>query len=771
MGDANVRRPVATRFEHGVDFGLLVHKSPFMADDRDPLVLSNYIFELLEVNPGVAGFLIQLHPDDVDAVVESVTAHAEKGAGTKTTLYVGQEEEEVEEVEEEEEDAGGVGAGGRKEKPHNPLMISVQKVRIRPGKGKGQSDGWFPQPLTHNTRRVCTDDPENKLPMHSLCPTREWEREWYGVTTPNIVAGQGVILFPFGATPPLIGEAEEVVAAEPLGAFNRDPNDLVQTVGGKLVVNHLLEHDFLSAVQLQSLLDDLDRVPLSEKAPIFNENPPIVGRPQDSGTRRTMYGNYGGANHHRHNPHKLHDLPVLKRVADRVLETAKKTVVGGVGWSCTILDMAEISSYDHTPQHLHRDAPPYTIPEGTLIVNCLIMLTHNHEEEDGSHFLFVPSSSSGFPDPWVERAVPFKRGTAFFFNALDVHRGSGIPKASPTGVSHPRLMAFFAIELTVGGNLRFPNLHVTQSIKRPQFLTCTVILTGDGKGMQAMGGAGSKCWLCKDPNGIVEQMGVESTSRWGSFLRSVTPDRRPGDYQHAACRILNGIAKRIETTLQALPPSTPGKAQALAALQAFKQALKDETAGIPLRERLPSASRATEKDFDLTSTKVFLTSPPFQRQFVECLKEHVPTVRTPGGPMLWVVVHVMVKCIEGLYELWRVRELYTLTQVERHRALTTKFSKAWGDSGWSPTRWIHWCLAHSTFFAEKWRNIFQFSSIPTEYRHGPYKRRLKNCFKGWSLVRPSMSLRHMHHCMSMNALEQGLLGLEAAKASDIDDFV
>ena len=239
MGDANVRRPVATRFEHGVDFGLLGHKSPFMADKRDPLVLSNYIFELLEVNPGVAGFLIQLHTEDVDAVVDavvdSVTARAEK-------------EEEEEEVEEEEEDAGGVGAGGRKEKLHNPLMISVQKVRVRPGKGKGKSDGWFPQPLTHNTRRVCTDNPENKLPVHSLCPTREWKREWYGVTTPNIVSGQGVILFPFGATPPLIGEAEEVVAAEPLGAFNRDPNDLVLTVGGKLVVNHLLEHDFLSEV-------------------------------------------------------------------------------------------------------------------------------------------------------------------------------------------------------------------------------------------------------------------------------------------------------------------------------------------------------------------------------------------------------------------------------------------------------------------------------------------------------------------------------------------
>ena len=277
MGDANVRLSVGTRFEHGVDFGVLVHKSPFMADKRDPLFLSNYIFELLEVNPGVAGFLIQLHPEDVDAVLESVTAHAEKGAGTKTTLYVGQEEEE--EVEEEVEEVEEVGAG--KGKPHNTLMISAQKVTIRPGKGEGKSDGWFPQPLTHNTRRVCTDDPENKLPMHSLCPTREkWEREWYGVTTPNIISGQGVILFPFGATPPLIGEGGEVVAAEPLGAFNRDPNDLVLTVGGRLVVNHLLEHDFLSDVQLQSLLDDLDRVPLLEKAPLSMRTPPFSAVPK-----------------------------------------------------------------------------------------------------------------------------------------------------------------------------------------------------------------------------------------------------------------------------------------------------------------------------------------------------------------------------------------------------------------------------------------------------------------------------------------------------------
>ena len=136
--------------------------------------------------------------------------------------------------------------------------------------------------------------------------------------------------------------------------------DLVVTTGDRLVVDHLLEHDFLSHLQLESLLEDLGRVSLSEKAPFFNENPSIVGRPQDLGARRTVYGSYGGRNDHKHNLHKLHDAPVLKRIVDRVLESAKKSVVGGVGWSCTILDMAEISCYDHvcTPCKPPSRCPP-----------------------------------------------------------------------------------------------------------------------------------------------------------------------------------------------------------------------------------------------------------------------------------------------------------------------------------------------------------------------------------------------------------------------------
>ena len=284
MGDTQVRRPMAGHFEKIVDFGLIIHCSPFMAYDKDPLFLSNHIFQLLEVNSGVARFLIQLHPENVQAVVESVTAHGENMPGRRRpSMWVRRKRRTCRRTRRRWRKAGG--ARGQ-DKLHHPLVISVQKVRMKPGKGKGKTDGWFPQPLTHNTRRVCTEDPATNHPMHSLCPTRKWDREWYGVTTPNIVSAQWVILFLFGATPPPIREAEEVVVAEPIRAFNRDPMDLVVTTADRLVVNHLLEHDFLRLVQLESLLEDLEMVPLSEKASIFNENPLIVGRPQDFGALR-----------------------------------------------------------------------------------------------------------------------------------------------------------------------------------------------------------------------------------------------------------------------------------------------------------------------------------------------------------------------------------------------------------------------------------------------------------------------------------------------------
>ena len=159
-------------------------------------------------------------------------------------------------------------------------------------------------------------------------------------------------------------------------------------------------------------------MPLSQKAAIYNENPPppIVGRPQDSGARRTVYGNYGGRNHHKHNPHKLHAMPVLKRVAERVLETAKKSVLGGGSGGAVPFSTWHKFCAMTTPCSTSFAMPPLTLFVKAQCNGCycLIMLTHNHEAKDRSHFLFVPCSNSGFPDPWVECAVPFKRGNTFF---------------------------------------------------------------------------------------------------------------------------------------------------------------------------------------------------------------------------------------------------------------------------------------------------------------------------------------------------------------------
>ena len=46
---------MASGFEKGVDFGLSIHHSAIMVEDKDPLPPRNYIFELLGASARVAG--------------------------------------------------------------------------------------------------------------------------------------------------------------------------------------------------------------------------------------------------------------------------------------------------------------------------------------------------------------------------------------------------------------------------------------------------------------------------------------------------------------------------------------------------------------------------------------------------------------------------------------------------------------------------------------------------------------------------------------------
>ena len=73
--------------------------------------------------------------------------------------------------------------------------------------------------------------------------------------------------------------------------------------------------------------------------------------------------------------------------------------------------------------------------------------------------------------------------------------------------------------------------------------------------------------------------------------------------------------------------------------------------------------------------------------------------------------------------------MYTIIQVERHRALTTKFSKAWGDSGWSPTRWIH-LLGPFHFFGREMDEHFSVFLHPNGVSAWTLQEKAQKLFQG-----------------------------------------
>ena len=118
----------------------------------------------------------------MDAVLESVTAHAEKGAGTKTTVYVGQEE--AEEVEE-------VGARRGKEKPHSPLMISVQKGRINRVRGRGSRIDGSPNPSPTTPAGSALTTPKTSSPCTPFAPQGSESVSGMGSPLPTLFRGRG----------------------------------------------------------------------------------------------------------------------------------------------------------------------------------------------------------------------------------------------------------------------------------------------------------------------------------------------------------------------------------------------------------------------------------------------------------------------------------------------------------------------------------------------------------------------------------------------------
>ena len=91
-----------------------------------------------------------------------------------------------------------------------------------------------------------------------------------------------------------------------------------------------------------------------------------------------------------------------------------------------------------------------------------------------------------------------------------------------------------------------------------------------------------------------------------------------------------------------------------------------------------------------------------------------------------------------------------------YKELTTRFGALWKALGWKVSTWVHWTVRHSAVFVDLHRNIYKFSSIPTEHRNVEFELDVTHCYKGWKISRPYACTFGFGHVLSLSALDRGI---------------
>ena len=95
--------------------------------------------------------------------------------------------------------------------------------------------------------------------------------------------------------------------------------------------------------------------------------------------------------------------------------------------------------------------------------------------------------------------------------------------------------------------------------------------------------------------------------------------------------------------------------------------------------------------------------------------------------------------------------------------LTVRLGQVWQCLGWKVSTWVHWVVRHSSALAKLHKNIYIFSSIPTERRNVEFKLDVTHCFKGWKLSQPRACVSGFALVLDLAALDVGLLLHKARK--------
>ena len=159
--------------------------------------------------------------------------------------------------------------------------------------------------------------------------------------------------------------------------------------------------------------------------------------------------------------------------------------------------------------------------------------------------------------------------------------------------------------------------------------------------------------------------------------------------------------------------------------------------------------------FDISTSKLFLTYPKHHVPIVHGLRNHFP-ITMFGGVLLWTLIEVLLRNMRSLYPLWREQTPLTNGHVQEAKTHCRKIGEAWLRLGWKSTPWVHWTVAHCGAVLQKYRNLDVFSSIPAEHTHKSFKIAVENSMHGRCLRRPRVSRRGLTHVLNMETLDVGL---------------
>ena len=135
-----------------------------------------------------------------------------------------------------------------------------------------------------------------------------------------------------------------------------------------------------------------------------------------------------------------------------------------------------------------------------------------------------------------------------------------------------------------------------------------------------------------------------------------------------------------------------GAKACLAELQDCHKEVIVEASRIPAAERL-AARKKKKGGFDLTSSKVFLTSHPNMQKVVAAVRQVVGS--QIGGEPADVVVHRILLAFYRLYRFWRSKVYLSHAALAAAKEVQQTFAHEWKKSGWVPGTWVHWAACHS----------------------------------------------------------------------------